>query len=122
MSEHLHQASLFVWARHPLVRKKYPDLDLLFATLNGVHLGKAQAGKAKAAGLLAGVYDVFLPVRRSEYVGLIVEMKFDKGRLSDEQKWFGARMQENGWIAATCWSWTDARDVIVQYLESEKKK
>lgn len=121
MSEFLSQCAVCEWARHPAVRRQYPDLDLLFASLNGVHLSKSQAGKAKAAGMLAGVYDLMLPVRRGAFSGLIVEMKHNTGRLTPEQKWFGARMAENGWATATCWEWTDARDVIVDYLEGKTK-
>lgn len=120
MSEHHSQVALFDYFRHPLVLKQYPDADLLFSSLNGVRLSKAQAGKAKAAGMLAGVYDVMLPVRRGEFSGIVIELKFGPGRLSPEQKWFGERMRANGWKTETCWDWLAARDAIVAYLTSEK--
>lgn len=122
MSEHLHQVTLFDYFRHPLVLKKYPDADILFSTLNGVRLSKAQAGKAKAAGMLAGVYDVWLPVRRGDCPGLLIEMKFGDGRLSKEQKWFRGRMLEQGWLVAETWDWIAARDAIVEYLTLPKEK
>jgi len=85
------QAALFTWSRNPVVRRSYPALDLLSCSLNGVKLTAAQAGKAKAAGLLKGEYDIKLPVSRSQYIGLIIERK--AGRTSQ-------RLSKNGTVSA----------------------
>jgi hypothetical protein len=120
VSEHLHQVAITSWARNPAVIAQYPGIDLLFSSLNGVHLGKSQAGKAKASGMLAGVYDLMLPARRGEFVGLVIEMKWAKNKLTPEQEWFGARMREEGWKTVTAWDWIAARDAIVEYLSMPK--
>jgi hypothetical protein len=113
------QCALIQYCRQPSVIRAYPGIDLLFSSLNGVHLGKAQAGKAKAAGMLAGVYDLMLPVRKGVYVGLVLEMKWQKNQLSPEQEWFGERMREQGWRTETCWDWVTARNCIINYLTQD---
>ena len=116
MSEFAHQVSLFTWSRIPAVQAKYPGIDLLEGSMNGVKLTKAQAGKAKAAGMLRGSHDIKLPVSRGPYIGLSIELKYGKNKPTEEQLWYGQRLTEEGWRVEYAWSWTDARDVIVQYL------
>lgn len=116
--EFLEQAALFTWARNPAVLAKYPALDLLSCSLNGVKLTKAQAGKAKAAGMLKGEFDVKLPVARGGHIGLIIEMKAGRNKPTDEQLWYAYRMSEEGWRTQVCWSWTDAKYEIIRYLSS----
>lgn len=86
------------------------------ASLNGVRLSTAQAGKAYAAGMLAGALDINLPVARGPYHGMRIEMKFGKGRMTDDQKWYAARLVELGWYVVTCWDWEEAREEIIDYL------
>jgi hypothetical protein len=76
--------------------------------LNGVKLTAAQAGKAKAAGMLKGEYDIKLPVSRGPYIGLIIELKAGRNKPTPEQEWYGKRMKEEGWCGSVCWDWEDA--------------
>lgn len=110
------QCAVFAWARNPLVLRKYPQLDLLSCSLNGVKLSKAQAGKAKASGMLAGEFDIKLPVARGGFHGLIIEMKAGRNTTTAEQDWYAARMTQEGWAVAVHWDWEDARDEIISYL------
>ena len=112
------QSALFEWARNPAVVRVYPALRLLSCSLNGVKLSKAQAGKAKAAGMLKGEHDVRLPVARGGYAGLSIEMKAGKNKPTPEQLEYGEQIADEGWLVCYCWSWTDARDEIVSYLHS----
>jgi hypothetical protein len=114
--EFLEQSALFSWARMPCVLAQYPALDLLSASLNGVKLSTAQAGKARAAGMLAGEHDTRLPVARGRYIGLSIEMKAGNGRPTEKQLWYGGRLEQEGWCVRYCWTWTEARDAIVSYL------
>lgn len=111
-----HQCALFTWARNPATLRKHPALDLLSCSLNGVKLTAAQAGKAKASGMLKGEYDVKLPVARGPYIGLVIEMKAGKNKLTEEQEWYGQRMEDEGWKRETCWTWDAARMAIEDYL------
>lgn len=116
MSEHAHQCALIEWARLPVTIAQYPGIDLLEASLNGVKLTKAQAGKAKAAGMLKGALDLNLPVARGIYHGLRIELKYGKNKMTDEQEWHAQRLREEGWKVICCWDWLTARNEIIHYL------
>lgn len=118
MSEFSHQCSLFEWAGY--AKATHPELRLLTASLNGVRLTKAQAGKAKAAGMRKGEHDVRLPVARGGYIGLSIEMKFGKNKPTPEQIEFGELLEAEGWCVRYCWSWDEARDAILSYLKAGK--
>lgn len=111
------QCYLFTWARYS--RRMYPALDLLEGSMNGVKLTKAQAGKAKAAGMLQGAHDVKLPVSRGGYIGLSIELKYGKNKPTTEQLWYGDRLVQEGWYVRYCWSWPEAADTIKAYLEGK---
>ncbi len=111
------QCALFNWSA--LFSRTYPELKLLRGSMNGVKLTAAQAGKAKAAGMLKGEHDVTLPVRRGRYIGLSIELKHGDNRPTKEQLDYGAALEEEGWFVTYCWSWTEAADVIQKYLKGE---
>lgn len=80
-SEYDEQKTVFEWAR--LNEKKHPELKLLFGSLMGANVSKAQAGKAKAAGVKAGKPDIHLPIAKNGFCGLWIELKRkDGGRVS----------------------------------------
>lgn len=110
------QSALFDWARNPLVLKAYPELKLLSSSLNGVKLSKAQAGKAKAAGMLKGEWDIKLPVPKGKFHGFIIEMKAGRNKLTEEQIEYGYLMAAQGWAMKVCWSWDEARTALTTYL------
>ncbi len=122
MSEHSHQCALFDWARNPATLKKYPALDLLEGSANGVKMSITQAVGMKRAGMLKGSYDITLKVARGGFHGLSIELKRPaekgkaKGVLSAEQKWYGARLEQEGSSVHVCWGWDSAREVIEHYL------
>jgi hypothetical protein len=122
MSEHIHQCALFSWARNPATLKKYPALDLLEGSANGVKMGPKLGKKMKDAGMLKGSFDITLKVARGGFHGLSIELKRPaengkpKGVLSADQKWYGERLREEGSRADVCYGWIEARDVIVDYL------
>jgi hypothetical protein len=113
------QAALFTWARNPAVLSKYPALALLSGSLNGVKLTAAQAGKAKAAGMLKGEHDITLPVPRGGYAGLSIELKARKNQPTPEQIEYGQRLEAEGWQVLYIWDdWLAVKDAIVLYVES----
>lgn len=114
--EYQEQKALFQWARHPATLKRYPELRLLSSSLNGVKLSKAQAGKAKAAGMLAGEHDVRLPVARGRYHCLSIEMKAGNNRPTEEQIAYGELLEAEGGMVRYCWSWIEAKEAIEYYL------
>lgn len=114
------QEALFAWAKNPATLAKYPALDLLSSSLNGVRLTIMQAVFAKRGGMLKGEWDVRLPVARGGYIGLIIEMKAGKNTLTPEQKYYEMRMKAEGHYTAVCYDWLSAKAVIEGYLEMKK--
>lgn len=115
--EFQHQVSLFNWSE--LHEKRYPALSLLRGSMNGVHLTKAQAAKAKAAGMKKGEHDVTLPAPRCGYTGLSIELKIGKNKPTKEQIAYGHHLEAEGWLVAYFWEWTEAVDLIKRYLEGK---
>lgn len=115
--EFLMQSAVFAWARMPMVMKQYPGLDLLEGSLNGVKLTKAQAGKAKAAGMLKGSHDLRLPVPRGGYVGLSIELKCGGNKPTKEQIDYGKALEREGWKVLYLWDdWLLVKGALISYL------
>ena len=110
-----YQQQVIEWARMASRSAKYPMLDMLHCSLNGVKLSALQAAKAKQQGMLSGVPDLFLPVPIGGYHGLFIEMKSDKGRLSTNQTWFLSKVELLGYKIAVCYSADEAIEKIKSY-------
>lgn len=100
--EHIEQARVMAWTRERLDEGRYPELALLFAVPNGGLRKKATAARLKAEGVKAGVPDLWLPVARGGYLGLVIEEKAGKGRPTTEQKAWLAALAAQGWLALVC--------------------
>ena len=111
MSEHDEQKALIQWCDF----KGYP-YDLIYANANGGkrHIGTAK--KLKAEGVKAGIPDLFLPFPNDGYHGLYIEMKFGKGSLTDNQKIWIGRLENEGYCCSTCWGWDEAKLIISGYV------
>jgi len=115
-TEHAEQAQLLAWAQD--AQQKHPDLRLLFAIPNGEHRHWTVARRLKAEGVRPGVPDLMLPVKRSGFSGLFVELKRRSGgRVSEEQAWWHAVLLGQGFMVATCKGAVDARNALIRYLE-----
>lgn len=95
------------------------ELELLYAIPNGLWTTPAQAGKAKASGLKAGVPDLHLPVSRSGFIGLWIEMKSSRGRLQESQVWWHDRLISEGALVALCFNASQAIDSLEKYLDGK---
>lgn len=128
-SEDGHQSAVFCWAAMNV--GKYPPLKWLHAIPNGGSRHIAEATKMVAAGTRSGVWDMFLPCIKLGftgqylYHGCYIEMKKPSKRnhknsgLSDDQIEFGKYAIETGYYCAVCYSWEEAMDVLVNYLEGK---
>lgn len=125
-----HQAAVFCWSAS--MWEQYPQLQWMHAIPNGGSRHIAEATKMVAAGTRSGVWDIFLPWSNIGYMqewngnyyhGLYIEMKEPKrrnhknGGLSEDQIAFGRYAKEAGYVCAVCYTWEEARDVIIRYLE-----
>lgn len=129
-SETAEQTALFAWCA--LNREQYPALKWLFHVNNGDRSpGKAgiiRGGRAKAMGVKRGVPDICLPVPKRpmtngrdpmhspSYNGLFIELKVKTGTVSTEQKEWLNHLNESGYCAKVCWSWQEARDLLIWYI------
>lgn len=114
--EEAEQTCLFRWAAYSL--GAHPELKLLHAIPNGGKRSKSEAARMKAAGVKAGVPDMFLPVARGGSHGLYIELKRIKGgRVSAEQLAWMEELTREGYTCAVCHGWEEARKVIQTYLK-----
>lgn len=116
-SEHAEQAALFRWAEFARVR--LPELALLFAIPNGGHRNKVTAARLKVEGVKRGVPDVCLPVARNGAHGLWIELKAGRGRPTPEQIGWIRALRRQGYVAAICQGWEEARSLIEGYLTAD---
>jgi len=98
---------------------RYPNLDLLHCSLNGVKLTKTQSGIAKGQGMLSGVPDLFLPVPVGKYHGLYIEMKHGKNTLTENQERFLQNAANVGYAVAVCYSAQEAIKRIGDYYDDK---
>jgi hypothetical protein len=117
--EHDTQCEIFRWAETEMVR--HPELKYMFSTLNGVRLNIGQAVKAKKAGNKKGVPDIWLPVKRGQYSGLVIELKKAVGgTVSKEQaNWLGF-LGGQCYRAVVRHGFMDAITEIIDYLKGDE--
>ena len=117
-SEYFHQVHIFQFAE--IMQVQYPELRLLNGSLNGVRLSIGQAVKAKRAGMKAGFPDIFLPVARSPYNGLFIELKKKSGSpITKEQKAWIEDLVKQGYCAMVCRGADMVKAILIQYLRGE---
>ncbi len=113
-SEFSEQCAVITWAR--LNESRYPCLRWLHCSLNGVKLTKGQAIKAKAAGMTAGILDLFLPYPHKEWAGLYIELKVGRNNTTPEQNEFILWARENRYCACVARGFEQAVSIIEDYL------
>lgn len=115
-SEDSEQETVIQWAR--LMAGRWPELALLHHIPNGGSRNKKEAVKLKRMGVLAGVSDLHLPVSRSGYHGLYIEMKFEDGRLLKSQKDFLKAAAAERYYCVVCYSAADAIEILDKYMHN----
>ena len=119
------QAAFIRWCSFN--EKRYPGLDLIRASLNGLKLTIGQAKKAKLQGMKKGEPDIFLPVSilrlwgmgsTEKYHGLYIEMKRTKGgTLSKPQKDYIKKLRDNDYKVVVAKGCDEAIAAIKEYYE-----
>lgn len=119
--EEVEQIQLFRWTEN--WASTTPELLLLHAIPNGGLRSKSEAARMKAAGVKAGVPDLFLPVAKNGCHGLYIELKRQKGgRVSPDQVAWMETLQKQGYCCALARGWEMAAEVICDYLGLDKGK
>ena len=119
-TEHSETAALL--ERVALSCARWPELELMFHPANEGKRSAAAAGKLKAEGMKKGVPDLWLPVARGVFHGLVIEMKRPKySHPTAEQYWWLERLEAQGYAARWCAGQDQAWGVIEDYLKGELK-
>ena len=109
------QKAVFLWAA--LNFNTYPQLRFLAHIPNGGFRDKREAASLKAQGVKRGFPDLFLTWPNKTFHGLFIEMKAKNGVVSQEQDAWITHLNSVGYLAIVCYSWEEARDVILEYLK-----
>ena len=116
IESHIQQAC-FTW-----FRLQFPDLALLmFAVPNGGSRRRIEAKKKKEDGVPAGVADVLFLYPNSEYHGLCIEFKTEKGRQQPSQKCFQQAVEAQGYQYAIVRSVEDFIELVKKYVFQTRK-
>ena len=106
------QAALFRWFAY-----QYPEwAGHFWATPNGGARSKATAAILKATGVMAGVADCQLAIRRPHAIGLFLELKVGRNKPSDAQRDFLARMEAQGYATAVAYDFHAAKAAIAAHI------
>lgn len=114
VTEHDEQVALFEWAA--LSEKNHPELKWMFAIPNGGQRHIVVAKKLKDEGVKPGVPDIFLPKANKKYLGLFIEMKVGKNKLTQNQETWIEALSQLGYACAVCYSVEEAIVDIEEYL------
>lgn len=109
------QVLLFQWMK--FISGKHPEALLAYHVPNGGSRNKIEAINLKRQGVKSGVPDVCLPVARQGFHGLYIEMKYGKNKPTKEQTEWLEALKNQGYKTAVCWSFEEARQEMLSYLE-----
>ena len=112
--EHHHQVAVFDWL--DLISRDLPQVGGAFAIPNGGHRHKVVALKLQREGVKPGVPDQFLPIARSGYHGLFIELKASKGRLTHTQKVWLSFLNSQGYRAEVAHGAEENIEIYKNYL------
>jgi hypothetical protein len=115
--EHQNQYALISW--WAIKHKSYglPEFAL-FAVPNGGARNAVTGAILKREGVRKGVCDLILLKPNKDHAGLLIEMKASKGVVSKDQQAF-IDYANYDYKAVICYSWTEASDLIHNYLTKE---
>jgi hypothetical protein len=90
--------------------------DYLIASMNGGKRNPREAARLKREGCKAGVADLLLTIPNGALHGLWIELKTEKGRLSEAQKDFFAKQFDMGYHCEVVRSVEEFEKVVNEYL------
>ena len=114
ISEHQIQSAFFkIVALH---ERTYPMLKIMFAVPNAAKRSMALASMLKAEGMRSGVPDVMFPYANGKYYGLALEFKSAKGKPTENQLEWIAKLEQYGWKCVIVNDAELAWNVVKEYL------
>lgn len=116
MTEKDEQKKLFAWASYRT------DLKLMTHIPNEGRRSVQYTMELLRMGMKPGFPDIILPVARGGYHGLFIEMKQKHGgRVTPEQKQWQRDLLNEGYCAAVCHGFDEARELIDWYMKGAKR-
>lgn len=113
--EEWEQEQYFKWVYSNQIR--YPQLQLITGSMNGIRLSPKLRAYAKRQGLRAGFPDIDIPIPTAGYHGAKIELKRLKGGVvSSDQKRVLKLLAEQGYYAVVCKGWRQAVSTTLWYL------
>jgi hypothetical protein len=112
--EHNHQVAFLNWFNGI---EKFRDL-IIFAIPNGGKRNIKTAIKLKKEGVLSGVSDIQILLPNGKTV--FIEMKHEKGKLSDSQIEFINRAESLGHTVIVAYSCTEASQKFIEFIKNVK--
>lgn len=116
--ESIAQCALIKWWATAHAAYGVPEC-LLFAVPNDGLRRPKEAYFQKLRGLRSGVFDLVLLVARGPFHALLVEMKAEKGVVSETQNAFMVAAMDQRYAARVCRSTDEARKLIHDYLTDQ---
>ena len=111
-SEYSMQVQVFDWSRDPANLKKFPELALMFHVPNGGARDKITGARLKRMGVLPGIPDIFLPIARSGFHGLWIELKAKGKKPRPEQMNVLNGLIAEGYAAI----WADSAEMAIEQI------
>lgn len=96
---------------------RHPQILLLHAIPNGDWRGWGTGKKLKAQGVIPGIPDLFLPVARSGYHGLYIELKKANGTIKKDQWEIMLALHKEGYCVRICNNLQIAMSTLSDYLD-----
>jgi hypothetical protein len=117
MSEHDEQKTFFDVLR--LNESRHPVLRWIYAVPNGGQRNPGVAGKLRAEGVKAGIFDVHIPIPQPGWSGAWIEFKFGKNKLTPTQEKFLEHLMAFRYQYAVVRSCDEGIDFVERYLQIE---
>lgn len=115
MSESTEQQLIFEWASWN--KNKYPGLETMYHVANEGLRSASTGRRLKREGLKSGVSDICVPVAKSGYSNLYIELKSGKNKATESQLKFISGINKYGGKALVVYEAENAIEVIQAYFE-----
>ena len=109
------------------VRVGRRTIEVQAPTLAFFHPANGEARDAKTGSLLhamgvrRGILDLWLPVPREEYCGLVLELKAPGKKMSPDQKTWTAFLKNVGWKVLAVYSFSECVEETTRYLDMKTR-
>lgn len=99
------------------IKLKYPDLLMAVSPAAGFKVSRGVAMKMIAMGYQKGTPDIIILEPRRKYYGFCIELKTEKGVVSDEQKAYLYKLTMKGYYACIVFTLEHAIELLNWYLD-----